>query len=595
MIDLTARGQIIPNHIPEVIRFRVPALGNPLFDSSPVNFVADIEGMGQAHIQSVVDAMEIGDEQSILDEMVARCQRDVARYPHAARSHANLGVALLHAGSLDEAARELEVALALDSTSYLALSTLARTKVSQDDVIEARALAHRLQSLQSDSPLALLILAWAAEKNGDTDTSVRLLGIAVELQPDVVVLRVSLAQGLLHLGRYREAVHQLKIATRSAGASADIYQLLGTAYILAEDMSRAERAFHSALTLAPDSPEVVRGLATMLLQQDRVNEMITLLQPYLKTHKGDSEAHELLAAAYVKLGRYSSARTHLFHALTAVSKDGPQMAEQRARLSNNFGVCYWHLKDQQQARRMFARAIEASPSLNINPYYNLARLHLNFDQWHEAERVLRDSLRYFPKDAEAGFYLAQALARQDRYDAAIDTLQSIVEGGEATAIIYGFLSGLLADSRGDLTGAHRLLEVALRQFPNDAGILNNLAYVYLVRGDVGAAREALDRATTVSDEEAALVLPATQGLLHVMLGDLQGGREGYEEAAQAAFQRGHTRFASTIRQKMHLELARAYRRQGDRAAMKREVRNGLKETESGIYRQHLVALAQEMD
>jgi len=594
MIDLITHRQTTPDHIPEVIRFHVPSLNDPLLDSSPVNFVADIQGLGEAHIESSELPTVVGDEQSILDALVARCRHDVDRYPRSARSRANLGVALANAGLLEDAVQELEVALALNPASYLALSTLARVKVIQEDVTGARAIALRLQELRPDAPHSLVILALAAERDGDMEGFVRLLGIAVERQPDALVLRVSLAQGLLQLRRFRDAVHQLKVAARSDGVSADIYQLLGTAYVLVGDVGRAERAFQSALTLVPDSPEVLRALAMLMLKQDRFKDIIALLPHYLKTHKDDYEAHELLAAAYLKLRQYTPARTQLFHALTAVPKDGPQAAEHRARLSNNFGACYWYLHDLQKAQQMFEGAIEAGSSLNIIPYNNLARLQFTLDQWCEAERVLRDGLRHFPNDGEAGYYLAEALARQERYDEAISRLQLIVEGGEATAATFGFLSGLLADSRGDLTGAHRLLEEAQHQFPDHAGILNNIAYVYLLQGDVGAAQEVLDRAATYPDEEAALVLPATQGLLHLMLGDTERGRAGYEKAAQAALQRGHDRFARAIYQKMHLELAQAYLRQGDQTAAKHEIRQGLRESEPGIYRQHLVALEQKV-
>jgi tetratricopeptide (TPR) repeat protein len=594
MIDITTREQTMPDHIPEILRFRMPSLSDPLLDSTSMNFVADIEGIGEAHIERSVDSIELGDVQAILDAMVARSRRDVTRYPRSARTHANLGVALLNAQLLDDSAQELEVALTLDPASYLALSTLARIKVIQEDMASARALAHRLQKMQPDTPLALVILALAALKDGDTDEFVRLLSMVVERLPGVVVLRASLAQGLLQLGRYREAVHQLKIAARGDVASADIYQLLGTSYFLVGDMGRAERAFQSALTLAPDSPEVTRALARLLLQQDRYKDIITLLLPFLKTHKDDYEAHELLAAAHMNLGQYSAARTQLFGALSAVPKEGPQAAEHRARLSNNFGACYWHLKDLHKARQMFASAIEASPSESIFPYYNLGRLYLDLDQPREAEGVLRDALRHFPEDAEARYHLAQSLSRQERYDAAIDALQRIVGRGEATADTYRFLSGLLADCRGDVAGAQQLLEDAQHRFPDDAGILNNLAYVYLLGGDIDAAQRVLNHAFITSDADDQLVLPATQGLLYLMLGDTDRGREGYEAAAQDALQRGHTRMVSEIRQKMHLELARAYLRQENHVEARREIGLGLKERESGIYRQHLVTLAQKI-
>src|SRR5688572_17569736 len=47
----------------------------------------------------------------LMDEIVSRCRRVVAKYPANARALADLGIALLNRGDLDAAAPELEKAL----------------------------------------------------------------------------------------------------------------------------------------------------------------------------------------------------------------------------------------------------------------------------------------------------------------------------------------------------------------------------------------------------------------------------------------------------------------------------------------------------
>jgi hypothetical protein len=77
-------------------------------------------------------------------------------------------------------------------------------------------------------------------------------------------------------------------------------------------------------------------------------------------------------------------------------------------------------------------------------------------------------------------------------------------------------------------------------------------------------------------------------------GDIDQGRRGYERAAELSSESGDHSFADVIRQKMHLELARAFHRTGHMEEARREVNIGLAVKGRGVYKRDLEMLAQQL-
>jgi len=70
-------------------------------------------------------------------------------------------------------------------------------------------------------------------------------------------------------------------------------------------------------------------------------------------------------------------------------------------------------------------------------------------------------------------------------------------------------------------------------------------------------------------------MTATWGLLHLVEGDLELGQEFYNEAKRLASTLGNKELARLVSQKMHLELARAFYRAGDRSVARKHLQQGL--------------------
>jgi hypothetical protein len=92
------------------------------------------------------------------------------------------------------------------------------------------------------------------------------------------------------------------------------------------------------------------------------------------------------------------------------------------------------------------------------------------------------------------------------------------------------------------------------------------------------------------------VLAATWGLLYLWEGDIERGSEQYELAERLACEVPQSELRNIVRQKMHLELARAYLRRQDIASAEAEISLGLSvRAGRDIYAQSLMALRNELE
>src|SRR5208283_3526935 len=144
--------------------------------------------------------------------------------------------------------------------------------------------------------------------------------------------------------------------------------------------------------------------------------------------------------------------------------------------------------------------------------------------------------------------------------------------GNATRDTYAHL-GWLYSWLGDFDKALSVAKAGSERYPRVPGLINNLAYVYLELGRVSEARAALESIRRPTELHAEMI--ATHGLLRLWEGDFNGARELYKRAAQKASESGNKELARKVRQKLHLELAKAFVRRGDFRSAKEEIQRGL--------------------
>ncbi len=596
MIDLPATEKTDdPGFVPRVSHFQVDLpTDTSLIAATSLALSQHGEVVEVTPVEHASCDARTGNADTILRAIVSESQRQVERYPASSRAHINLGLAHFNCGELDQAAKEFEYALHIDPTQYLPRASLAQVRILQRRLEEAEEIFLHLKQDHPDDLRPLMNLADMAARRGRFEESVLLWKEVIQHEPNDASAQFHLGMALLATHRPVEAIKHLRAAAHLEVRSPVMHYGLGIAYHFSGNNQKAVLAFKAALTLAPRMSSAIHGLAMVLLNQGHIDEVISLLSKHLKKEADDYQAEELIAFAYLQQKQYKKVRTHLFEALRLVPKNGDEVDLDRARLANNLGVCYGLLNDTEEATRLFQRSIQAKPDLAPGVYYNLVRLQITTGHFGEARQTINACMAQFPEDEEAHLWLASLLDRQEHGNEAITVVQRLVQAGGASLDAYKQLASLMMDWKQDFSAVLAVLNEAQQRFPHDVGVMNLLAYTHLMQGNLSSAKEVLASVPKRVPQREQILLSATWGLLHLWEGDFEKGKQGYLRAEQMARQQERDNLIPVIQQKMHLELARAYKRAGDLKKAQREVRAGLSKQHTGSYRRDLERLAKDL-
>ena len=532
----------------------------------------------------------------ILDDVISRISREVQRYPRSVRARVNLATALLNAGQTDESGEQLEQALRLEPTDYLTRLTLARARIAQGRLDQAEEIYKDLLDVAtSKDPSPLMGLAYVAIQRKSFSVATEVLRRLTSFRSTEVMARYHLATILMDQGHYREAISNLRQASRAEVRSPAIYEALGVAYASCGDWARASRSLSTALALAPGTAETIRAISQIAAEQGHHTQAILLLNDLVVGFPKDSYAKEILAHSYLALRQFSKAKEQFQSVIELLELNEHEKSVAAARVANNLGVCLYYLDDVDGAKSWYRYAINARDDALSMPYNNLARICLQSDEVSEALELVEACSQRFPNDRDTRLTRAYCFLALNKVQEASDELSAVIDKGDGTAEFYSTLGFVQADRKRDFAGALAILRKGHERFPADSLLVNNLAYVNLMLGRAGDARHVLESIKVENAEESTKVaLTATWGLLYLWEGNIENGRSEYRRAEELASQLSNRRLGRRVKQKMHLELARAYLRRDQTGQALVEISNGLAIGDRTEYREDLETLNQRI-
>jgi len=508
--------------------------------------------------------------EAVLEGILVSGKRDLERHPSSVRSHLNFGISLLNQGQLDDAAKQFNLALAKDPGSFVAGMALARVRVMQGDLEGGAQLYYALAKEHPREASPPTSLAYIAMRRGDFEEAEKLLRRVLFIKRNSVFTEYHLALVLLKMGRSDEAIRLLKSATAREVRWPAIHHALGAAYVVKGDLKKASRSFGAALALAPNMRETVHALSSVYLRMGESHKAVGLLRSYLEKQSEDFETREILAKAFLDTGHVRDARIELDKLWQSRRQENNSV--ELSRIVNNIGFCY-ALEHNTEAERYFKKAVSLTGGDSPIPYTNLARWYFSRHQLENASNILAIAKERFPQNQDIRLLNSATWQGHKEYDTDIESLMQIITTGEAIPGMYSVLGWILADGKRDFKSAEAILKTGYEKYPQDEAIVNNYAYVLLMTGEITRARTVLT--SFPKHTNPSVFLTATWGLLYLCEGNLDQGKFNYQLAQQMASHEGKTDLARTVRQKMHLELARAYIRQGERKLALDEIEKGL--------------------
>ena len=166
----------------------------------------------------------------------------------------------------------------------------------------------RVQNAHVDSYMANAGLANFLVMKNNSAESVRYFQAAIALQPAHPGLHRNLGKALGDLGKWDEALVELKEAARLVPDSASYSTAIGVALNNLKRPAEAERRLRQVLEAHPGYPPCLTSLGYSLFQQGRHEEAFDTYQRAIAADPNFADAYRLLKEHYLVLRRWEEAR-----------------------------------------------------------------------------------------------------------------------------------------------------------------------------------------------------------------------------------------------------------------------------------------------
>jgi tetratricopeptide (TPR) repeat protein len=426
-------------------------------------------------------------------------------------AQARRGQDAMSAGRFEEAARiygELVEAVpgeaGLRLNLGMALSMAGRPR---------EALPHLEAALDSGRPElvpAALFLGGVHLELGQPARAVGPLETFLEAQPENREARQMLAEALLFLERYEEAVRHYETLTTQAPDAPPVWFGLGSAY---EGIS--QKAFEELQVRAPESAEILLLVAGALVTQERDKRAFQLYREALDKRPGQAEAHEALAEIYERGGHpdWAAAEHAKARALPppdcasarlecdfAAGRYGEVVAATRS-LRTAEGLYWLSRAAGELAREAFARLEALGPS----PEATLIQVQILRSQrrYAESKEALEKAQEAWPGDPRIRQEMARLLFIGREYEAVRPLLEELLKREPGSAELNLLLGELWVEQRQPEKGIAFLEKAAGVDGPLQLRARAVLGRAYVDAGQADKAIPHLE-AALATDEDGSL-------------------------------------------------------------------------------------------
>lgn len=301
------------------------------------------------------------------------------------------------------------------------------------------------------------------EANGIWDLGAASFAQAAQLDSKQALYRYHEALCLREAGETDKALATMRAAAGELVNQPGVQQRMGQWLLDLGELDAAKSAFERALARMPDQSDVLAGLASIEVEQQRWNEAQTLAKRALKVDPSNRVARYAIGMALRGLGREEEARTQL----SAGQGAKPRWIEEpltRELLS-------YRLTTSGMTEDASAAAAGGNHGRAVELYSQLARRNpgdatlrnnwaaslIELGRFDEAERVLKETLELDSKLFAVHLNLCDLYTRQNRLDQALPYGEQAVALGGDVGRTHLALARVLA-LKGDYARAYSELE-----------------------------------------------------------------------------------------------------------------------------------------
>lgn len=401
--------------------------------------------------------------------------------------------ALLAKKDTQGARKSFEQALSLNPTFFPAVSALANLDLVDKKPEEARKRFESVLSVDPKHMQALLALAeLKAISGGTTEEVTSLINKAVSANPTEIPPRIALVQYFLKNKDNQKALSAANEASTAIPGKPEVLEMLGAVQQISGDLNQAAATFSKQSTLQPASPAPLLRLANVQFANNKKEEGLKSLQKALEIKPDLLEAQAALAKFALDNKDYSSA----LEIAKTIQKQRPKEAAGYILEGN----IHYSAKAWPQTIAAFQNGLKqvSNPELAVKLHDTL----LDSGNPIEAEKTAASWLKEHPKDIVFRIYLGDLASSQKNYAQAISYYQAALTIQPNNAMVLNNLAWVSGQMKSPK--ALEYAEKANQLAPNQPALMDTLAMLLADNGQTEKALELLKKATAAAPQESAI-------------------------------------------------------------------------------------------
>jgi putative PEP-CTERM system TPR-repeat lipoprotein len=382
-----------------------------------------------------------------------------------------------------EAKIEFEKAVAQDTNNPAPRLALVNLAVAQKDMQQASLLLEQLL-IEFPNDVAALATNYLVDKQDNKQSlGIEKIQSAFDREPSNIAMRLLLARVQVVETNYQDAIELLTEVKTQKDLPKAYWKTLGQSFIKTNQLRPASAHYDAWLAEEPNDKDAIIGKLLLLDSENKFSEASRLTQNYLK-NRDDLQMHLLNTHFLLMQGDYPAAKI-VYDTLPGNVLDLPIVKGFLARfqLDNN---------QPELALQNVLIAYNATP----NPK-NLGLLVFTYDKLKQPEKtmeLLKQHIENHPKNLAAKMLLAERQISDD-LPAAMETYEVALQQNTNNYVANNNLAYLYLQ-KGDIVKAKGFGEKAVELEPDNAAALDTLAQIYVAEKNYESALGLYNRAIT---------------------------------------------------------------------------------------------------
>ncbi len=221
--------------------------------------------------------------------------------PNKALVHNNLATAYMEEKMLEDAERELALALQLNPVQSDAYANLGHIHFQRDNMKQAVEEFDRSLALGSNKPDTYYFAGLAWSKQSSYRRAIPFLKQAVKMRPDKANYHFDLGNAYQNTKFFDDALREFKLTLKIQPEHPQAQNNIGVIFWKLKSYEKAEIEFKKALDIQNDLPEIHHNLSALYLRNNDYSNASTHLKQVLNLQPDNVKARKLLDYTLSKL------------------------------------------------------------------------------------------------------------------------------------------------------------------------------------------------------------------------------------------------------------------------------------------------------